>query len=116
MEQFYTALSGLTYFVKEHWDALAGSFVSFLVAQDYSLARFAAGIASGLFCAIYFSDWLLHYLPLPPEVSKADAHTIAGALWGLTGYVVVSTGLIFIQQKTTEYLDTATDKFENKGR
>lgn len=115
MDIFTDAVTQLMQFVKDYKNAIGGAFVSFLVAQDFNIGRFVAGLAAGVFCAAYFTDWLLIYLPLPADMDKATAHSIAGALWGLTGYVVISTGMIFVQQKVTEYLAKAAHTAQTKG-
>lgn len=115
MDIFNDALTQLMQFVKDYKNAIGGAFVSFLVAQDFNIGRFVAGLAAGVFCAAYFTDWLLMYLPLPDDMPAGSAHSIAGALWGLTGYVVISTGMIFAQQKVTEYLSKAAHSAVPKG-
>lgn len=109
MDHIYLQAAYITHLVKENMDAIGGAFVSFLVAQDYNFGRFAAAMASGIFCAAYFSEWLVNFLPIPADMDRADALSIAGALWGLTGYVFVSTTIIFVQQKTSGYLTKSFD-------
>lgn len=105
----YTPLMETLRLIHDYWSALAGSFVSFLVAMDYSLGRFCAGTASGLFMAYYFTDVLLYYVPMPSTLTIDQQCTLGGALWGLTGYIVVSTLLIFAQTKTTQILGKMGD-------
>ena len=67
-----------------------GSVLSILIGKDYSMVRIVTGVMAGIFMAYYFTDWLIFYLPTPPDMPETKAQGMVGALWGLTGYFVVN--------------------------
>lgn len=101
--------------LKAQWAAAPafGSMVSFLVGKDFSLKRAVGGVSSALFMAYYFTDALVYYMPAPPNMPPEQQRTMAAALLGLTGYILVSR---IIELAQTWEFSTLLGFLKGKGK
>lgn len=77
--------------------AFFGSVISIVFGKDFSIWRIIAGVLSGQFLGIYFTDLALHILPLEAIMSHDNAHQSVAAALGATSFAVVSQFLAAVQ-------------------
>lgn len=103
--------------LKFHWMCapVSGSLVGVVVGKDFSMVRVISGVVTALFSAYYFTEWIIYYMPMPPDTPVTNARSMVGALVGLTSYFVVNRMVEFIQEGDIQLLGGFLG-FKGKGK